>query len=162
MENVRTCGGCTACCKTHAVHELPKKAGVWCTHCDIGKGCKIYEGRPRGCADFQCGWLLGMWNEEDRPDKLKIVPSFIEVPHIGLTLCLFELTEGALQTAFVSKVTKIEVHSGRPICHVPLVGRNQLYLPQNIDHLHLPSFEFDGKKVEVIPQTTKALLMYRP
>lgn len=162
MENVRVCGGCTACCKTHAVRELPKKAEVWCTHCDIGKGCKIYDSRPGGCREFQCGWLAGMWKEEDRPDRLKIVLSFMDIPHVGSTLCLFELTEGALGTAFITKVTKIEVYSGRPVCHVPLRSRNQLYLPENIDHSRLSKFEMDGKDVEVIPQTTKALLMYRP
>jgi len=54
----RSCAGCTMCCKVMIVAELAKPAGRWCTHCDIGKGCRIYPERPHSCAAFHCIYLL--------------------------------------------------------------------------------------------------------
>jgi uncharacterized protein len=80
---MRTCGDCTYCCKVVAVTELDKPPGVWCQHCDIGHGCKIYAERPGGCRAFECFWLQsGNWDEslkryrmpdEMRPDRVHAV-----------------------------------------------------------------------------------------
>jgi hypothetical protein len=76
------CGSCTACCRVFAIAEMPeKKAGDWCTHCTIGKGCKIYEERPPTCFDFECLWLASQKRENPderlaaslRPDRCKVV-----------------------------------------------------------------------------------------
>jgi hypothetical protein len=77
------CGSCTACCRIFDIPELEKPAGKWCQHCDIGKGCKVYESRPSVCREFKCLWLLSQdrvdWRErlgpELRPDKCKVVLS---------------------------------------------------------------------------------------
>ena len=68
------------CCRVYAIPELNKRAGDWCTHCAIGKGCKIYDQRPKMCADFACMWLQSQWQEpalrmpdEMRPDRCKVV-----------------------------------------------------------------------------------------
>ena len=53
----RSCAGCTMCCKLMAVVELSKPDGRWCSHCEIGKGCKIYVERPASCRDFYCVYL---------------------------------------------------------------------------------------------------------
>ena len=53
----RSCDGCTMCCKIMAVVELAKPRLQWCPHCDIGKGCKIYETRPEPCRLFYCHYL---------------------------------------------------------------------------------------------------------
>lgn len=45
------------CCKVYRIDDLQKPAGKWCTHCAIGKGCKIYEARPAQCRAFECLWL---------------------------------------------------------------------------------------------------------
>jgi hypothetical protein len=50
------------CCKVLGITELQKPVGKWCPHCDIGKGCKIYESRPknaeysivRGLKEYAC------------------------------------------------------------------------------------------------------------
>ena len=55
---LRECGSCTLCCKVMGVNALDKPPGTWCVHCDIGKGCTIYETRPQGCRNFQCGFLI--------------------------------------------------------------------------------------------------------
>jgi hypothetical protein len=73
------CGSCTACCRVYAIPTFNKPAGKWCDHCDIGKGCKAYETRPKKeCADFQCLWLemksRGHETADDlRPDRCKVV-----------------------------------------------------------------------------------------
>ena len=71
---VRTCDGCTLCCKVIGIKELNKPQGQWCTHCEAGVGCKIYATKPGECGTFICGFLcepeLG---EEWRPSRSKIV-----------------------------------------------------------------------------------------
>jgi len=75
------CGSCTACCRVFAIPQLDKKAGDWCKHCDIGKGCKIYADRPQMCQDYACLWLISQEREpgqgrlgpELRPDRCKVV-----------------------------------------------------------------------------------------
>jgi hypothetical protein len=72
----RNCGGCTQCCKVMGIKELQKAPNVWCQHCDIGVGCKIYSSRPESCQEFQCLWLQDeQMPEEWRPDKSKVVLS---------------------------------------------------------------------------------------
>lgn len=74
------CGECNMCCKVLGIPELKKMPTKWCTHCDIGKGCTIYESRPQSCVEFKCGWLINQemgngkhWSPELRPDKSKVV-----------------------------------------------------------------------------------------
>jgi hypothetical protein len=70
----KTCGSCTKCCKVMSVPELNKPGGVYCTHCDLDKGCKIYSGRPQSCRRFICGWLMDPNMGLDlKPDKCHVV-----------------------------------------------------------------------------------------
>ena len=70
----RTCGTCTACCKIMGIDELKKPPSVWCPHCEIAKGCKIYDDRPQSCQSFRCLWLNDTrLPDEMRPDKTKVV-----------------------------------------------------------------------------------------
>lgn len=39
------------------VEALSKPRGTWCSHCDIGHGCRIYDTRPDECRDFYCAYL---------------------------------------------------------------------------------------------------------
>ena len=71
--STRICGQCTACCLILGVVELNKPAHTKCSHCTPGAGCGIYDTRPKECADFQCGWIQGFGDEEDRPDRLHAV-----------------------------------------------------------------------------------------
>ncbi len=54
----RSCDGCTMCCKLVSVASISKERLKWCDHCNIGKGCKIYETRPIECRRFYCGYLI--------------------------------------------------------------------------------------------------------
>lgn len=72
------CGSCTLCCRTAGVEEIAKPVGAWCTHCDKGKGCRIYSERPPSCREFACTWLAvrqeGLPIDDAlRPDRCKVV-----------------------------------------------------------------------------------------
>lgn len=70
----RSCEGCTLCCKIFGIPELEKPRHEWCAHCEIGKGCRIYETRPASCREFVCGWLIdGTVPEHWRPAKSRMV-----------------------------------------------------------------------------------------
>ena len=64
------------CCKLLSIEALNKPRLQWCTHCDIGAGCKIYEERPPECRAFICGYLAepGI-GEHWKPVKSKMVVS---------------------------------------------------------------------------------------
>ena len=72
----KSCGTCTACCRVMGVPELSKPPQQRCTHCDIGRGCKIYADRPTSCREFECGWLQASPNampDRLRPDRCGVV-----------------------------------------------------------------------------------------
>lgn len=55
---MRSCDGCTLCCKLLGVVSLQKPQNVWCNHCDIGKGCTIHPMRPESCRAYSCRYLV--------------------------------------------------------------------------------------------------------
>jgi hypothetical protein len=68
----RQCGECKACCTAIGVQELGKPFNRACKHeCD--KGCDIYGKHPDSCQGYQCGWLSGCGEFQDRPDKIGAV-----------------------------------------------------------------------------------------
>ena len=69
----RECGPCTACCTTIAVKELNKERGTKCVH-EAGC-CTIYESRPDCCRKFECMWLSGFieGDERRRPNQLGLI-----------------------------------------------------------------------------------------
>jgi hypothetical protein len=85
ISSSRQCGACTVCCKLLPIStELFKKTtNVLCTHCDEGRGCRIYQSRPSFCRSFYCDWRLNpqipaTW----RPDKSGIFIQRIAREHI--------------------------------------------------------------------------------
>jgi hypothetical protein len=95
----RTCGECTACCKTHAVFSINKEPNTWCAHCTIGVGCKRYDSRPEECREFACAWLTGEGKEDERPDKSKCVLGIDPVSEIGDAFTIHEMRAGALDAS---------------------------------------------------------------
>ena len=70
----RACGSCTLCCKVLGIIELGSPQGQWCRHCDIGRGCRIYDERPSECRSFHCGYLIWpMTDEHWFPARSKMV-----------------------------------------------------------------------------------------
>lgn len=72
---MRECGDCTACCtKVLIVPNYTENDGVYCEHCEIKKGCKIYKTRPEMCVDFECLWYKQeQIPDEYRPDKIGVM-----------------------------------------------------------------------------------------
>src|SRR5262245_34014265 len=73
----RTCGECTACCTVLTVAELSKKAYEGCAH-EGDKCCAIYAQRPGSCREFECLYLAGYieGDERRRPDRLGLMLRF--------------------------------------------------------------------------------------
>ena len=71
-ENVRSCGGCTACCEGWLTDKnLNLKPGSPCPNI-TAQGCGIYETRPeKPCRTFTCAWLQrpDEFPEHLRPDQ---------------------------------------------------------------------------------------------
>ncbi len=122
----RTCGGCTACCKTHAVFEIDKSPGRWCEHCNIGKGCRIYDTRPEKCREFRCEWLNGYG---ERPDRTKIVLDFHTEGAMGKLLQMWEVSEGALRRSYANEVKNECLTSDISVCCLYLDGRKEMFVP---------------------------------
>lgn len=75
QEGKLDCGDCNLCCKLPHIPKtyfkdttFEKKGFEWCKHCKIGKGCKVYEDRPKTCKTFECFYKVGFTFQ--RPNKL--------------------------------------------------------------------------------------------
>jgi hypothetical protein len=72
---MKTCGGCTACCRVVPVKELGLEQYQGCPHIRSaihvgGPGCGIYPERPYSCRAWRCGWLENEdWEDDLRPDR---------------------------------------------------------------------------------------------
>ena len=80
----RECGSCNFCCKLVPIPALKKDSNEWCSHCDIGVGCKIYKDRPLDCQAFSCAYAMGMTSEKFKPDKVGFYISMDSVNDILL------------------------------------------------------------------------------
>ncbi len=148
----RTCGSCTACCKTHMVQELGKPVGTWCTHCDRGKGCTIYETRPTGCKDFACLWLLGVDGEDHLPPhKSGIVPDMQILPTVGATLVLYEYKTGTLKTSAWAKELRdkyLGAENPMAIMYVPAQEPPSLVIIAG-EHTAAETFTLNGRRLRM-------------
>jgi len=115
------CGECTACCRVFAIAEMAeKKAGDWCQHCAIGKGCKVYDARPQTCREFECLWLMSQKRADPReqlpahlrPDKCKIVFSPSTNPSIMAATVLPGHGGDALKRKGVRELVEALVRGG--------------------------------------------------
>ena len=104
----RTCGSCQLCCKLMPVTELEKAGGDRCVHQSRGRGCRVYDRRPRSCFGFFCLWRLDKAGDTMRPDQMGCVidhsPDFV-------TLCL----RGDISEQF--PCAQIWADPERPGCH---------------------------------------------
>jgi hypothetical protein len=129
----RSCGECSACCKTHGVIEINKMPNVWCTHCKVGKGCKIYKKRPESCQRFKCSWLSGIGDDSERPDKVRVVQMYAGIAGIdGPALCLWEVEDGSLDSEYVRYLTYKTLLGGDMVLHHSTKGGYTLYGSQKM------------------------------
>jgi len=105
----KECGTCTKCCegwlganiKGHDMYP-----GKPCFFVEIGKGCTIYNDRPKDpCKDFSCGWIdIEDMPEEFRPEVSGVIMHFKENngnQYIGLAKAPNNPTEQYLSWAIV-------------------------------------------------------------
>lgn len=122
----RTCGGCTACCKPFTIPEIDKLDGGWCVHSIKGKGCGIYETHPAVCRRFECLWLYGYDDEENRPDKAgffvanyePIILHGLEIPHF----IFYETYPGGLDGDHVVELTQLRVENMDIVSSMRMTG----------------------------------------
>jgi Fe-S-cluster containining protein len=81
------------CCSVLRVDELRKLGGVACAALGA-RGCTIYERRPHICRAYQCLWLQGKLDAEDRPDRLGAVLDIV-LEGVGNVLAIREAKPGA-------------------------------------------------------------------
>ena len=98
----RECGECYVCCDITEVvgADFIKPAKTQCPFlkdCPTHK-CAIYETRPKCCADFQCSWLRGFGDEDDRPDKNGLMVSIGNF-NGGTWIFAMEIKVNAAQTS---------------------------------------------------------------
>ncbi|MBR0694563.1 YkgJ family cysteine cluster protein [Bradyrhizobium lablabi] len=74
--NVRQCGSCSLCCTVLEVTDVRKPVNQVCQYCDLGKGCTIYDDRPRMCRSFNCVWVQGHLGDDWYPDQIGMVLHF--------------------------------------------------------------------------------------
>ncbi len=120
---VRSCGECTACCKTHEIESLQKPANKWCEHCVIGVKCSIYERRPKACIEYSCAWLEGKGAETERPDKTGIVvDAMISDNKEEALVRVIEVFEGRLEKPYAKRIITAFLLSGIVVYCSP-IGR---------------------------------------
>lgn len=133
----RVCGGCTACCKTPDIDtpDFKKPLGIWCEHCNIGRGCKIYENRPLPCRTFVCQWLLGTGSEAERPDRAGFMLDFVSKGGIAEvnTAQIFEVKVGRLDHPKVREWTRRSLASDMIVIHRYLSSRSVVFVPKTLE-----------------------------
>lgn len=143
MSTPRVCGGCVACCKTHAVVEIRKLDGVWCPHVNATRtGCSVYTTRPMSCATFKCAWLKGSGGENERPDKVRVVCTTETIEYRGrkINWCtIIEVSHGALKSAYGIARTKQLRDDGWVVEHFNIGSTSQtIFLPIGLQKSDLP------------------------
>lgn len=61
---IQECGSCSLYGTLLEVTAVGKPVNQWCKHCDVDKGCTIYDDRPQMCRSFSCAWWQGYLNDE--------------------------------------------------------------------------------------------------
>lgn len=151
----RSCGGCTACCKTHVEYGMKIAGGDYCDHCQIGKGCSIYERRPFACQIYRCAWVCGKGEEIDRPDRLKVVMDLKGVDFYRqeiVAINFWEVEEEAANQLRVQSWMVANLKAGNVVVCRPYQGKPTYYFPKGIF-----SVEEQQEFIEKLQRTPGAL-----
>lgn len=78
---MRVCEPCSMCCIIPEAQQIGKPAHTPCRHLQEGR-CSIYEIRPNQCAKYRCLWVQGQFEEDERPDKIGVICSHLEIRNV--------------------------------------------------------------------------------
>lgn len=110
----RSCGSCSHCCTVLRVDPLDKPAGVDCVHQRGDRGCGIYATRPPICRAYQCLWLQGGLEEDERPDRTGGIVD-LESVGIGLRLGIREVRRGSFDASAALQQIASRYRSEMPV-----------------------------------------------
>lgn len=127
----RVCGACTLCCKLLAVQELNKPTNKWCDHCIPGNGCKIYNGRPFSCKEFECGWLLSNLPIEYRPDHSHIIITGETAELDSVILHVDPRYSQAYESKIGKRIVNIIINNGKSV--VLVTGEKRKIISTSVD-----------------------------
>ena len=137
----KECGSCTACCRFMGIADMepPKPKGVWCSHCNIGKGCGIYTARPQSCKDFECSYLAAF--DTPKPPPLELRPDKSHVMMIpdasgeNIVLYVDEHRRDAWRKPMITRIIKGLQEKGVDVCVV--IGKVQYYVTKRLELLEM-------------------------
>ena len=129
------------CCRVYAIPQLDKPAGKWCQHCDIGKGCRVYETRPKLCVDYECLWLMSQSRDDPRqrlapelrPDRSKVVFSTTTDPTIMAAITMPGLSD-AWRKGPARQLIGTLVKAGIRVSVGPPAARRRVNIDQHGEH----------------------------
>ena len=131
----RSCGGCTACCKTHIADDMKTQGREYCDDCQIGKGCAIYKRRPFPCKVYRCLWVCGKGKNSDRPDKLGVVMDGRDVSFRGkkiMTVNFWEVEADAILRPRVEQIMIANILAGHIVSYRFYKGGANYYFPNEM------------------------------
>lgn len=138
MDNERSCGSCTVCCKVPGIDDkdLQKPVGLWCQYCDnkSAKPCTIYDTRPDTCKNFECLWLSDKQkalNDDMRPDRSRMMLTSV-IDDVGVmpagSIMAWEVVPGAFDSPRNKKVIE-RLKNRVPILMMFLGGARKIVGP---------------------------------
>jgi hypothetical protein len=80
------------------VDDLQKLGGRDCVHQRGPEGCGIYTERPAICRGYQCLWLQGGLEDDERPDATRGVVD-LETRGLSVNLLIHEADTGAFDSS---------------------------------------------------------------
>lgn len=118
---MKSCDNCTKCCEGYLAGQakgIPFYKGKPCYFVEIGKGCNIYNDRPKDpCVTYNCQWLLN----KDLPDWIKPNKSGIlitfrttknKIPYLEIIECSEKIDDRAvpwLKKYYIEKKINISI-----------------------------------------------------
>jgi Fe-S-cluster containining protein len=110
----RSCGTCSLCCTVLRVDELSKLGGRDCVHQRGEAGCGIYETRPSICRAYQCLWMQGGLEDDERPDRTRGVVD-LDAAGLSVGLLIHEAETGAFDASPALRAIAARHRSSMPV-----------------------------------------------
>ncbi len=119
MNNIRECGKCAVCC---VITEISENNFYKCANCPCkylnneGYGCSVFgqKQKPNRCTEYECAWLRGFGENNDRPDKSNIM-LFINNFNGGIWIFAIETLKNAYKTSGKSIIIDIVKKMNLPV-----------------------------------------------